>query len=261
MFLYYKEIYQIVKRIHIKKILILILVSILALGIVVILFISPITKYLIEKYDEKYTGRQIKVGWAYINPFTGYIHLNKVKTYEAKSDSVFFSAEGLSINFSLYKLFAKTYEINSLSIEQPWVGIIQNKDGFNFDDLKNKFSSEKPTEPIKPLHLNILNIKITNGKVSYHETVIPINYSIEQINFESAGKQWNIDTIACKISFLPGIGNGYVKSDFSINVNNHNYSLKAVADKFDIALMAQYLKELSDYGSIRAKANANIYAG
>lgn len=43
---------------------------VIAVMVVVILFISPITKYLIEKYDEKYTGRQITLGLTYVNPFT-----------------------------------------------------------------------------------------------------------------------------------------------------------------------------------------------
>lgn len=43
------------------------------LAVLVIVFISPITKYAIEKYAERYTGRQITMDWAYVNPFTGYI--------------------------------------------------------------------------------------------------------------------------------------------------------------------------------------------
>ncbi|HKC69770.1 MAG TPA: hypothetical protein VKG26_16140, partial [Bacteroidia bacterium] len=61
------------------------LTSIVVLFILVIVFISPITKYLIEKYDFKYTGREITLDWAYVNPFTGYIHLNNLKIFENKS--------------------------------------------------------------------------------------------------------------------------------------------------------------------------------
>ena len=88
-----------------KKPLLIIFGALIILVSVIILFISLITKYLIEKYDEQYTGRQITLDWAYTNPFTGYIHLNNLEIFEHKSDSVFFSAEGVSANFSLLKLF------------------------------------------------------------------------------------------------------------------------------------------------------------
>jgi uncharacterized protein involved in outer membrane biogenesis len=87
-------------------------------AVAIILFISPIAKYLIEKYDEKYTGRQITLDRAYVNPFTGYISLTNLKIYELKSDSIFFSANGVSASFALYKLFSKTYEISSITLEQ-----------------------------------------------------------------------------------------------------------------------------------------------
>src|SRR6478609_11177721 len=71
-----------------------------------ILFISPLAKYFVERNDEKYTGRQITMDWAYVNPFTGFVHFNNFKAYEAKKDTLFFSAESVSADFSLLKLFS-----------------------------------------------------------------------------------------------------------------------------------------------------------
>src|SRR5665647_1388737 len=79
-----------------KKPLIILFITITTIVVLAILFISPITKYLVEKYDAKYTGREIKMDWAYVNPFTGYIHFSNVKIYELNSDSIFFSANGVS---------------------------------------------------------------------------------------------------------------------------------------------------------------------
>ena len=77
-----------------KKTLLITACTILLFAILIIVFISPITKYLVEKYDERYTGRQITMDWAYVNPFTGYIHFNNFKINESKSDSVFFTSAG-----------------------------------------------------------------------------------------------------------------------------------------------------------------------
>ena len=94
--------------------------------ILIISLISPITKYLIEKYDVKYTGRQITTDWIYVNPFTGYIHFSNLKIYESSDpfsltwgDSVFFSANGISANIALLKLLSGTIEIKKLTIDEP----------------------------------------------------------------------------------------------------------------------------------------------
>src|ERR1035437_598263 len=110
-----------------KKISLIFIIIIVSIAVLVVLFISPITKYLIEKYDEKYTGREITMDWAYVNPFTGYIHFNDLKIYELKSDSVFISVNGISVNIAMLKIFSKTYELSEITLDHPRGIIIQNK--------------------------------------------------------------------------------------------------------------------------------------
>jgi hypothetical protein len=130
-----------------KKPLITVIYSIIVIVIAVILLASPITKYLIVKNDIKYIGREIKMGRVYVNLFTGYIHIRNLKIYESKNladivgtDSVFFSAKGISANFALLKLFSKTIEIKDLTLDHPVGIIIQKEKFFNFNDLVKNFS-------------------------------------------------------------------------------------------------------------------------
>src|ERR1035437_3619443 len=244
-----------------KKTLFILISSIIIIGVLVIAFISPITKYLIEKYDEKYTGRQITMNWAYVNPFTGYIHFSDLKIYELKSDSVFFSANGISLNIAMLKLFSKTYEISECTLDRPRGIVIQEKKDFNFNDLVDKFSPKENSDTTTaPLHFNILSVKINDGEFQYREKVIPINYFIKKVNFESTGKRWDADTIAAKISFLPGTGSGDVSGDFTINLKNKDYRFAVVAHKFDLNIIEQYLKELTNYGSFSANIDADMKA-
>ena len=83
------------------------------------MFLSPILKYLVEKYDVKYTGREITMSSAYINPFTGYFHFNNFRMYEQKSDSVFLYAKRVAVRFDLSKFLTKTYEIRSSNYVSP----------------------------------------------------------------------------------------------------------------------------------------------
>ena len=110
-----------------KRVCLALLSIVVGIVVLAILFISPIAKYLVEKYDEQYTGRQITMDWAYVNPFTGFVHFSNVKIYESNKDTLFFTAKGVSADFALLKMFSKTYEISELTINQPRGMVILNK--------------------------------------------------------------------------------------------------------------------------------------
>ncbi len=243
-----------------RKIILYTLTTIILIVVLVLIFISPITKYLIQKYDEKYTGRQITLGWTYINPFTGYIHFSDLKIYESKSDSVFFSAKGISANISMFKLFSKNYEISKLIIDKPKGKIIQNKKEFNFNDLITKFTSKKakPKSIKEQVHFSLLNIKINDGTFYYTEKVTPINYFIKNVNIFSEGFRWNIDSIPIKFSFSSGIGTGDAKGEFILNSKNNDYRLAVLVNRFDLNIVGQYVKDLSNYGSFKAYLDADF---
>jgi len=245
-----------------KKILIITFSIIISVVVVVILSASIITKYLVEKYDVEYTGRQITMDWAYTNPFTGYVHLSGLKIYEQKNDSVFISLDGVSANFALRKLFSKTYEISELTLDHPRILIIQQKKIFNYDDLIKKFTSTDSTDTIKkaPVHFNILNIKVNDGEIYYWEKTIPITYFIKNVDFDSPGMRWNVDSVESKFSFATGIGKGDVEGEISVNIDSLNYRLGVIIKKFDLNILEQYLKELTNYGSFSANINAAIKA-
>jgi len=242
-----------------KKVFKISIISITIFVIAVILFISPFTKYLVEKYDVKYTGREIKVDWAYVNPFSGYIYFSNMKIYELKSNSLFFCANGLSANISIYKLLSKTYEVSELTIDHPRGIVFQNKKDFNFNDLIKRFFSKTDSMKKKEtIHFNILNIKINNGEFYYREIVTPINYFIKNVNIESKGFRWDTDTIPIKFSFSSGIGNGDAKGDFTINSKKKNYKLAILVKKFDLNIIEQYLNNLSNHGSFKAILDADF---
>lgn len=239
-------------------------ILVLFIGLV-ILFISPITKHLIEKYDIQYTGREIMMDKAYVNPFTGYVSFTNFRIYENKSDCIFFSARNLSLNVTLHKLLSKTYEISSLTINQPVVKVLQEKNNLNFNDLIAKFSGAEDTVKTKdttsePVHFNLLNVKIKNGTLIYNESGTPVHYSIKNLEIESPGMHWDNDSINSSFSFSSAKGSGDVKGDMMVNLKSKDYRIASVAKKFDLEILNQYMKDLSNYGTMRAMLDADVRA-
>lgn len=245
-----------------RKVIFWILIPIIVLVAVVIIFISPIAKYMVEKYDVKYSGREITMDLPYINPFTGYVHLRNLKVYEYKSDSIFFSANGISVNVEMFKLLSKTYEISSLTLSEPMAKIIQSDSLFNFTDLITKFASKDttPKPPKPPVHFNIYDVKIKDGTFYYIEKTIPVFYFVKKVNIETDGKKWDQDTVAVKYALQSGVGTGTINGNATVNVASMDYKLGVTVNKFDLSIIEQYVKNIAKYGTFRAHLDADIKA-
>src|SRR5512140_3109353 len=96
-----------------KRILLKSGIVIAVLILLLLVIASPLAKYLIQKYDVKYTGREITVNNVFINPLTGMVRMKDFRVYEDNSDSVFMYMRRFSTRFSLLKLLNGTYEITS----------------------------------------------------------------------------------------------------------------------------------------------------
>lgn len=244
----------------INKTLLIITTALVTLIVILFIFISPVTKYLVEKYDFKFTGRQITMDWAYVNPFTGYVYFNNLKICEENSDSVFISAKGLKANIEINKLFYKSYELSEISLDHPSFTIIQDHKTLNISDLIKRFSPNDNDTTKSTLHLNLLNMKINDAKFSYKEKHIPIDYTIKKLNISSTGKWWNRDTIQAKFSFLPLVGTGEMNGNITINFKTLDYKLTTSIKQYNLQIIEQYLKELTNYGTFSATLDANIKA-
>lgn len=223
---------------------------------VVIAFISPIAKYMIENYSKKFIGRQVHLSWIYVNPFTGYISAHNVRMLEKNSNLVCLTADDLAIDFTFRALFQKTLDINSLKANHLWVNIIQNKDSLNFNDL----IKTDTLKPKKNPHFCIRNIHISNSEFHYTEVSIPVSYYFKQINLADPVFAWNVDTTQIQYDFVSGVGSGAVKGVFMLNTQNSDYKLSTIVSNFDLKIFQQYMKDFANYGYISAFLDANIKA-
>lgn len=247
------------------KIIFFVTVTCFVLYLAVIILFTSLANHQFEKYVGEYLGRQITLGRAYVNPLTGYIHLSNLNIYESDSlpnltvsDSVFFSAKGVSVNIAMLKLISRTFEISSLKLNQPKGQIIQSKTDFNFNDLIKKLSVKKTDTIPSRIRVSVLDVKIVNGEFRYLEKLIPINYFIKVINIDSEGKHWNSDSIATNFSFLSGSGSGSINGNFTYNLKSKDYSIAILVNKFEFDLLDQYLKDISNYGTLRANIDADF---
>ncbi len=241
-----------------KKAIITIVTISLIVFTLIILFISPIAKYLVEKYDVTYTGREIKMDYTYVNPFTGYVYIKNLKIYEYKSDSLFVDSKSVTAKLNMFKLLSKSYEISHITLNEPKIVFSQTNKTINIDDIIKKFTPKKSNVKKSPVHFNMLNMKINNGIVYYRENTFPVNLSVIKVNIESPGLKWDMDTLNAKVSLLSGNGPGGIDGNITINLKNLDYKLDAIIHKLQLKFLEQYFKKMSNYGNFRAILDADI---
>ena len=245
------------KRKRTKKILLISLSIVFATFALLVLLLSPLVKYFLEKYDRDLFGRELRMDWAYVNPFTGYVHLHKLKMFEANSDSIFISTNSTSGHISLFKLLSRTVKISHLTLKQPNVTITQKKKIFNIDDLITKFTPS-PLPTTSNWQVEFVGVKIADGEFHFIDKVTPVKYFIRKVNIDGVGKLNQGDTIATHFSFASGIGTGDSKGDFTINTKTNDYHFSVKLQEYDMDIIRQYIWELINYGMFKAYVNANL---
>jgi len=240
-----------------KRFILLAGILLLFVGLI-IAFISPLTKYFIEKYDMQYLGREITLDYAYVNPFTGYVYLKSVKVREPKSDSVFVSANAISFNIQLRKLFSRTFEIDDVVLDHFCGTIIQTHTDLNFNDIINRFRPSPGPKKGDPFHFNMLHVKINDGTLNYRETITPINYSAIHLYIDSPGLRWNLDTLAAQVALQSGNGAGGIKGHFAMNLKTLDYKLDALIGKLELKFFEQYFRQMARYGNFNAFLDADL---
>ncbi len=253
------------QRIQMKKsIKITLILSSILLGLIllIVVFISPISKYLIEKYSEEYTGRKITMNSLSINIFNGSVTAKGFTVNEAKSSKAFFKTDVLDLNIAVYKLWAGKYDITSVELMQPYIQVIQKGDHFNYDDLMKRFVYDDPTakkdSAAKPVQYWARNIKVKNATVLYTNTK-PLT-KIELIKGEVSIPliAWNDPVYKIQSSFSLATG-GDCKAYLVFNSNTYDYKVKAEADKLSISFLYPYLKDYMKVKSLEGLLTANIW--
>jgi hypothetical protein len=245
---------------RIRKVFVIVVASVAVFVGLTLLILSPLAKYLLEKHDVDLIGRELKMDWAYVNPFTGYVHLSNVRIFEQRGDTIFISAKGASAYFDMPKLLHQEVRMTELTVDRPWAQIVQKKKELNFDDVIRKFTPDRDKPSRSRWYCTLLKTRIVDGEFHYVEKIIPINYNIKHVTIEGPGKTRDVDTISAKFYFQEGRGNGDMRGDFTINQKNADYRLAVVVNDFDLEIIRQYIWELINYGMFRARLDADIRA-
>ncbi len=129
------------------------IISGIILFIAILLFAAPrIARWYIVKNSLELTGRKLEIKKIRINYFTGTVRIYGAALYETDSKTVFLSFNQLKVNLDYLPLLRNEIFVKNISLDDPFIEVLQKSDKFNFSDLTSTDTTTvvKDTVPAAP---------------------------------------------------------------------------------------------------------------
>lgn len=234
------------------------IISGILLFIIILLFAAPrIARWYIVKNGHEIIGRNIYIDKIRLNYFTGKLRIKDLRLYEADDKTIFVSLRQLKVNIDYLPLFRNEYFVKYISLDDPYVQVLQDGSTFNFSDLisSDTISQAKDTIPIidtipkEPAKYIINNISITGGFVKYTDTPLNHTISLDSLDLKIPGFIWNSDSTNLDVDFSFVDGGG-LYSSLILNQSDSTYLVKLELDSLNLGIIAPYVRNSLNIASL-----------
>ena len=228
------------------KILLWIIGVLLGLFLLIMLIVSPVARYVIEKNSETWIGRTVEIDKLGINLLNGRINIKDLAVYEANRDTVFFHVNHILVDINIWKLIWGTYHIEQLHIVDPFAMIIQQGDSMNFSDFMIRFPADTSPKPVDTTTLEeiryiVEDLSISGGNIHYINHDFEADIQIVGMNLDIPAVAWNDPEFELDYSLSLASG-GDVKGSFILNQQTFDYKQQVQVDSLNISFILPYFK-------------------
>jgi hypothetical protein len=210
----------------------------------IILFAAPrIGRLYIVKNGQKLIGREISIKKIRLNYFTGTLRIDSLKLFETGKNGVFLSFARLKVNLDYFPLLRNEFVVRYITLNDPYVQVLQNGDSFNFSDLMaaDTVPAVKDTIPQTPTKYIINNISINSGYVKYTDAALHHTIALNKLDLLIPGFTWNADSTNLDVNFRFVDGGGF-NSSVAINQADSTYSLNLRLDSLNLDIIEPYVQ-------------------
>jgi len=239
--------------------------AILILLVVVILILTPVlVKNYINKNGVELTGRTLLVEKLKYNYFTSTLIVYDAKMFEQNSSETFVSFDTLLVNLKPVSLLKHELHVQQFQVVNLNARILQNDTVFNFSDLIDFFYTGEKVEPdttSEAYKLNLNQIEIQNGEVSYTDQQLDHTIGLQKISFIIPQIYWGGEKSTADVTFNIGAG-GSISSSFDFDSGTGAYQGEAILHQLDPEIILPYLQEYINIKEIDGTFDADIrYSG
>lgn len=249
--------YKMITRVLKKR---FIIIPGILLLIVLILYAAPrIARHYIVKNSRELIGRRLSIDKIRINYLTGTFRVRELKMFEADDKTVFASFSQLRVNIDYLPLLRNEFVIRSISLEDPFIQVMQDGSRFNFSDMLTSDSTEtkKDTTQKAPTKYTIHNIKIAGGFVKYTDIPLQHTISLDNLDLIIPGFTWNSDSANLDVGFRFVDGGG-LSSGLEVNQADSTYKLNLKLDSLNLNIIEPYVKNIMKISSLSGYLTSNL---
>lgn len=246
-----------------RKILLIIVLSVLLLLIAVLYATPRVARSYIEDNSKELLGRRIEIERIRLNYFTLTLKIDGFILYEADDREVFVSFDKFRVDLKLIPTLKGNYTISSLLLDNFKVNMEFDGEHFNFDDMVVEADTTVSQEPIdtvpsEPVRFSLNNIVIRNGNFSYYDSKEDIHHKLSNIGFKVPAFSWDgedASELGLNFVFEP---QGKLNLKANVDYPSQRYDLNIKVIDLALAQFSVYLKSMMASEGIDGVLNTDL---
>ena len=244
-----------------KKILIIVAISIAVIIAIVAFAVSPIAKHFLINNSKELIGRKIDMENRSVNIFTGRLQVENFTLYEADDSTSFVAFDLFDVNVNLHKLLSKTAEIESVELSGADIRVVQDGNIFNFTDIIEFFSSDSTaTDTVEePSEWNVVinDIHLNHSYLYYQDQEIGSEWKLKDISLVIPGIDLSdLSTdMGLQLDFTNG---GKLETTMKYNTEKALYDLQVKIQNFHLSPVLPYLQQSLNIENLDGKFSADL---
>lgn len=249
-----------------KKILLIVLVSLASLIILGLIIAPGITRSYIVKNSQELIGRQIALDKLKVNYFRMSVDLREFILYEEDGETPFVTFDELYVNLAPWYLFNSELVIQEMQLDGLKVNVIQYDSTFNFDDLIAYHAADPAdstladTIPEEPYKYHLSNLELINGDFYYLDSVVGEDINMVNLNLFIPYIGWNQeDSSDAGLKFFFANG-GYFQSAFQMDPVSGNFDAELTIDDLDLGTFYGYATRYMNIDTLEGSLNTSLRA-
>lgn len=237
----------------------IVLTGLLAVVVVILLFLGPIARGVVQKYDEKIVGRQAEIGKLKINVLTGNARIYDFHLKETDKKSDFVSFDTLDVSIRLMKLLKSEVDIPHITLAGPNIHVIQYDSTFNFTDILEHFSSDTTDTSSSNWKIGLYNIRLSQGRIYYKDEMRDKEWALKNLNLKVPGIYLNGEDNTDAGLSLAFADHGSLTTKVQYNMGNNDFEVRINIQQFAMENLLPYLTDMLAISNIDGDFTGDIH--
>ena len=236
---------------------------IIAFVLLILLFLGPIAKVVVQKYDEQIVGRQVEMSKLKINVLRGNARIYDFSIKETDETTDFVTFDTLDVSIRLLKLLKSEVNIPHITLAGPDIRITQHDTVFNFTDIIEHFRKDTTSQTRKSSQswaVSLQHTDIINGSIEYLDVVRDDSWGINDINITIPGLYFGADRQSeAGIQFAVRQGGTVgITADYTMATNEFSVGVRLDSVATEVGM--PFLESMLNVHQIGGTVSANVHA-